>query len=225
MEYGKVKAINNSKLGEVKRILAGEPAEISVKKETLELGRQLHLSALQYHLYNFEADPFAYQVKNMTDSLKKNLIFYSLITNPLAKFEYERYWTCRHSGVRCKAKYDGKLYSKIYDLKTTSCQTLEEFINSLKLYDYDRQAAFYLDGDNGEEFIFIGVQKKWPFKTFTFSVGVNDPWLDRGREEYIFLTRKAISMGIISTKYKDGGTDADNATSDEEDFFCEGIIY
>jgi hypothetical protein len=223
MEYKQVSYISNSKLGEIKRILAGEPAELQIKEQTLELGRQLHLAALQPELYSFEADPFAWQVKNMVESLMKNVVFRSLRNNPLAKFEHERYWTCKTTGVKCKGKFDIKLFSKLADLKTTSAQSQEEFTASLRGYDANRQSAFYLDGDDGDEFMFIGVQKKWPFKTFTHPVPLTDKWITDGREEYIFLIRQAIGMGIIKPG---GGTNAVPAPpADDDDFFKAGIIY
>ena len=55
------------------------------------------------------------------------------------------------TGIACKARLDMVYTSPkrqnalIIDIKTTSARTQAQFLDSCYTYDYDRQAAFYLD--------------------------------------------------------------------------------
>lgn len=50
----------------------------------------------------------------------------------------------------------------LIDFKTTSCPDLPHFLASAEQYDYDRQAALYLDTLQANRFLIIGVQKRTP---------------------------------------------------------------
>ena len=58
----------------------------------------------------------------------------------------------------------------LIDFKTTSSPDLPHFLTTIEKYDYDRQAALYLDVLGATRFLIIGVQKKaGPFRG-------NDVW-------------------------------------------------
>lgn len=83
----------------------------------------------------------------------------------------------------CKAKLDLVWKNKlVVDLKTTSQRTYEKFVESCYTYDYDRQAAFYLDAIGGKRFIFVGIQKIKPFDIFIFEP--EKLFIEAGREKY-----------------------------------------
>lgn len=238
MEYKQVSSISNSKLSEIKRIINGQPAQLDIKQETLDFGTQFHLAVLQPERYDFDADPFAHHVRNMAASVMENVLFSDMLSSPFAKKEHEHYWTCKTTDVKCKGKLDLRVFKKVSDLKTTSAKNAEDFKNSILSYDADRQAAFYFDGADAEEFIFVGVQKRWPYKTFTYTLYKDDPKIQRGRDEYIFLIRQAISMGIIKSgfgtremqdwaeeQYNKDVTDAMKSVDpDDFDVFSDGFI-
>ena len=72
------------------------------------------------------------------------------------------FWTDEESGAECKAKAD--IVSPdgfIWDLKTTS-KPANEFKYTLNRWDYDRQAAFYVDGFRARGFGWIAVEKSAP---------------------------------------------------------------
>ena len=50
----------------------------------------------------------------------------------------------------------------LIDFKTTSSPDLPHFLTTIEKYDYDRQAALYLDVLSATRFLIIGVQKKAP---------------------------------------------------------------
>lgn len=111
------------------------------------------------------------------------------------------------TGVGCKARLDMVYTSPkrrnalIIDLKTTSARTQAQFLESCYTYDYDRQAAFYLDSlrhaDTGEwsatkqfRFVFIGVMKQRPHRLFAVDATSIPGFIDYGRKKYRFWLRK-----------------------------------
>lgn len=82
-------------------------------------------------------------------------------------FEVPMLWTDADSGAVCKGKADiiNRKTGMIWDVKTT--EDAIDFAYSVKKYDYDRQAAFYLDGATENRidvsgFGWIVVEKKPP---------------------------------------------------------------
>lgn len=111
------------------------------------------------------------------------------------------------TGVACKARLDMVYTSPkrrnalIIDLKTTSARTQAQFLESCYTYDYDRQAAFYLDSlrqaDNHEwestrqfRFVFIGVMKQRPHRLFAVDATSIPGFMEYGRKKYRFWLRK-----------------------------------
>jgi hypothetical protein len=111
------------------------------------------------------------------------------------------------TGVGCKARLDMVYTSPkrrnalIIDMKTTSARTQAQFLESCYTYDYDRQAAFYLDSlryaDTGEwsmtkqfRFVFIGVMKQRPHRLFAVDATSIPGFIDYGRKKYRFWLRK-----------------------------------
>ncbi|GAB3783370.1 hypothetical protein GCM10028818_41250 [Spirosoma horti] len=92
--------------------------------------------------------------------------------------EIEKYWTCPRTGLSLKAKIDAQWQnpaSTLFDLKTTSARSANEFFDCFVKYGYDRQAAFYLDAVGLEyAFIFVGIQKKSPYEVYIINMGVSD---------------------------------------------------
>lgn len=111
------------------------------------------------------------------------------------------------TGVACKARLDMVYTSPkrrnalVIDLKTTSARSQSQFLESCYTYDYDRQAAFYLDSlryaDSGDwdrtrqfRFVFVGVMKQRPHRLFAVDATSIPGFLDYGRKKYRFWLRK-----------------------------------
>lgn len=122
------------------------------------------------------------------------------------------------TGVACKARLDMVYTSPkrrnalVIDVKTTSARTQAQFLESCYTYDYDRQAAFYLDSlrnaDGNEwgmtqrfRFVFIGVMKQRPHRLFAVDATSIPNLVDYGRKKYRFWLRKwreEQESGIVS---------------------------
>ncbi len=111
------------------------------------------------------------------------------------------------TGLACKARLDMVYTSPkrrnalVIDVKTTSARTQAQFLESCYTYDYDRQAAFYVDSlrhaDNREwattrqfRFVFIGVMKQRPHRLFAVDATSIPNFMEYGRKKYRFWLRK-----------------------------------
>lgn len=101
------------------------------------------------------------------------------------KREIANAWKDEDINVFCKGKADFVKDKTIVDLKTTYDATLYGFNQSSKKYGYDRQSAFYMDGFNCNEFIFIVQEKEPPYNISIFNT--SNSFIERGREEYKML--------------------------------------
>ena len=90
----------------------------------------------------------------------------------------------------CKLRADlvldqpGQPYT-VVDFKTTLARDADHFRLQCSHYDYDRQAAFYLDALRAERFLLVGVQKVEPFGVFPLEVPA--AMLAEGRRKYAHL--------------------------------------
>ena len=105
--------------------------------------------------------------------------------------EVVQLWQCPITGLPLKSKLD-IVHKKriIVDIKSTSQRTEAGFRLSCYQYDYDRQAAFYLDSIGAKRFILIGVQKTSPFNLFHFDATAEPGFIDSGRKKYRALLRE-----------------------------------
>ena len=183
--YFKIPAISNSRLSALSRQLSGEP-DFFCKQETLDFGNQLHESLFEpeyYSLQNYSGSNI-HKIKEMHNSMNKNAAYSLLRYDAFAKLEQVHLWNEKRYGLQCKGKIDLWVRKIIGDAKSTLCTSLEDFKASIFEYGYDRQAAFYLDGTGAEKFIFFGICKKPPFKTFTVIFNINDDVIIEARKKY-----------------------------------------
>ena len=94
------------------------------------------------------------------------------------------------TGIRCKLRADLVIptgfandgFYTVADFKTTMANDWHSFALQCSFFDYDRQAAFYLDALKADRFLLIGVQKIAPYGVFL--VGVTPEMLAEGRAKY-----------------------------------------
>ena len=105
--------------------------------------------------------------------------------------------------VACKAKLDAVGFYQdqpwVIDLKTTSAASLKEFVKCFDKYDYDRQAAFYLDALSlkldqplHNNVYFIGLQKQRPYHVYVVDMNQHPRMMQVGRQKYRNLLQKAV---------------------------------
>ncbi|RTQ45844.1 hypothetical protein EJV47_23735 [Hymenobacter gummosus] len=100
------------------------------------------------------------------------------------------------TGVQVKIRPDLLVTSRagrrttLVDFKTTSCPDFAHFLTSTYQYDYDRQAALYLDALGASRFLIIGVQKKAPHEVWVFDATASPGFIEQGRKKYTALLRR-----------------------------------
>jgi hypothetical protein len=94
-------------------------------------------------------------------------------------------WEGEEHSIRGRCKFD--LYSRIHktglDFKTTSCDTLKAFAAAVDFFDWDKQAAWYMDLARIDRHWIVGVSKK-NGQVFKYVVERGDKNHKRGVEKY-----------------------------------------
>ncbi len=188
MDYYSIRRISNSDLTAFKHKLLGMPQKLPTK--AISFGIALHTLLLEpQKLEELLAD---------VDEGLLNRLAGAVLADKQCRW-YLRYsrkeqvelFEDAHTGLPCKAKLD-IIYrrSTVLDFKTTSARTPHEFAAKCLQYDYDRQAAFYLDAIGGKWFIFVGTQKVKPFRLFHLEATARPGFVEYGRKKYQALLRK-----------------------------------
>ena len=115
----------------------------------------------------------------------------------LYRGQAEQSYTATHTatGVGVKLRPDLLVCSRagrqltLLDFKTTSSPDLPHFLTTIEKYDYDRQAALYLDVLGATRFLIIGVQKKAPREVWRVELTAMPGLIEQGRKKYAVLLR------------------------------------
>lgn len=110
--------------------------------------------------------------------------------------EQAQFWEDERTGLPCKARIDLHVPDEriIVDVKTTSARSQTDFVANCYRYEYDRQAAYYLDGYQraggiADLFLLIGIQKQKPHNRYVVEVLADSIFIDGGRHKYRRLLR------------------------------------
>lgn len=163
--------ISNSGLGEIKRVLLNGPPFLGDEIH-LHFGSEVHKRFLLYKKskFKFTAEQEA-DINGMIEALDKDPFVSRIVSSAVFEKEYIR----KVEGVNVKVILDIKGVKKNRgigaDLKTTSCSTHQAFVKSaLEKYDYLRQGKLYKEAEKLDDFYFIGIQKRKPYRVFIMDV-------------------------------------------------------
>lgn len=168
MGYFEEKAINNSKIGEWKKLLDGKietEEELAKKEQNFLFGSVFH--ALLSGESNDEFDKLKphkrFEAMKMAKKIRQEL---GHIISKKVSVEKEYYWTQEFDEVglvKCKAKtdlvYQDENGLHCLDYKTTASESYESFLSSVMTFDYHRQAAWYFLADDFQSYTIVGVSK------------------------------------------------------------------
>lgn len=193
LEYRAYPAWSNSRLSAIKEEIIGIKRAIPYK--AFSIGSIVHQQILQPHLCDFEdlilAPKLREDINGMVESLRRE-------TGDLTHKELEKQhvWIDEETGEKCKCQIDireGNFISNgvITDYKTTISTNQKEFLEAVSKWEYDRQAAYYMDGTNAIGFHIIGVQKFKPYRIFKIQFTKTAKPVVEARKRYRFLLKKA----------------------------------
>ncbi|MCY7349511.1 MAG: PD-(D/E)XK nuclease-like domain-containing protein [Cytophagaceae bacterium] len=204
LDYWAIPRISNSRLTLFRNWLFGirEPE----RKKVYSLGSALHERLLEPH----KATPLPGHVSpEHVDALARRVQAHPLCNwyTRFSEKETVRLFTDPDTGLACKAKLD-LVYKNatVLDLKTTSARNYKDFVARCREYDYDRQAAFYLDslcrepGCTPAKFLFVGIQKAQPYGLYLFDATAEPGFVEYGRKKYKTLLKKWQEVNYDTTQ-------------------------
>ncbi len=202
--YRRLTRIANSDLTELKNRLFGKHSPIA--SPALEFGTRFH----NLLLLETDVEPTgrgATAQRRMLDVMRSNPLFCQLLTAGLA--EEPHFWFDGPTGLPCKSRIDLRIpdCGLIVDVKTTSARSQAEFVSNCYRYDYDRQAAYYLDGcqqagESADRFLILGIQKQKPHNLYVEEILKDSIFVDHGRRKYQRLLRSWQEVGFKPSSWQ-----------------------
>ena len=189
--YRALPAIANSDLSRLRDALDGRPPrpDSGANSSALSFGTAFHTALLEPSDY-LAGQPGLNDtlVWWLVEGVKLNTELNRLLEIGLP--ERSAIFTEPATGTLCKLRADLIVDSAqepytIIDFKTTLARDADHFRMQCSHYDYDRQAAFYLDALRADRFLLVGVQKVEPFGVFPLEVPA--AMLAEGRRKYQHL--------------------------------------
>lgn len=188
-DYRALPAIANSDLSRLRDALNGRYQKPTGMSGALGLGTAFHTALLEPALYEAGQPGINDSlVWWMVEGVKLNPELNELLLTGTP--EPSCIFTEPTTNTVCKLRADliapdtARGYT-IIDFKTTMARDYSHFLAQCSGYDYDRQAAFYLDALRADRFLLVGVQKVEPFSLYTVEVPAH--MLEEGRAKYLRL--------------------------------------
>ena len=193
--------VSNTDLSNLKATLLGKPNTSNLV--ALAYGSHFHTAVLEPPHYARTAErgikwadleQLAHQVRRQRYC--RDLLY---------RGQAEQSYTATHTatGVGVKLRPDLLVRSRagrqltLIDFKTTSSPDLAHFLTTIEKYDYDRQAALYLDVLGATRFLIIGVQKKAPHDVWRVELTAAPGLIEQGRKKYGTLLRHFAARAAI----------------------------
>lgn len=115
-------------------------------------------------------------VKMMLDTMKGQWVIAREMTFVHEEEEYKIKGRCKFDGFSSKFKFG-------CDYKTTACVTLKGFREAIDFFDWDQQAAWYMDLAEIDQHWIVGVSKKTG-QVFKHTIKRGDDIYNRGKLKY-----------------------------------------
>ena len=199
--------VSNTDLSQLKAALLGKPN--TPNPVALAYGSHFHTAVLEPPHYA-RTDERGIKWTDL-ETLARQVRRQRYCRDLLYRGQAEQSYTATHTatGVGVKLRPDLLVRSRacrqltLIDFKTTSSPDLLHFLATIEKYDYDRQAALYLDVFGATRFLIIGVQKKAPHEVWRVELTAMPGLIEQGRKKYAALLRhyaqQAVGLSIPLT--------------------------
>ena len=185
--------VSNTDLSDLKASILGQlrrPNPVA-----LAFGSHFHIAVLEPQHYQ-RTDERGIKWPDL-ETLARQLRRQRYCRDLLYRGQAEQSYTATHTatGVGVKLRPDLLVRSRagrqltLIDFKTSSAPDLAHFLATIEKYDYDRQAALYLDVLGATRFLIIGVQKKAPYQVWRVELTAMPGLIEQGRKKYAALLR------------------------------------
>jgi hypothetical protein len=193
MDYRSLPRISNSDLGQFRKSILPKPGDDRpAPVAAFAFGSALHELVLEPHVIHDLPEVDIRLVQQLAKSARSDRFLKWALQ--WSQREVIQLWECPDTGLPLKSKLDivhkpNRINGGIVvDIKTTSQRTEQAFYDSCLQYDYDRQAAFYMDSIAARRFVFVAIQKVKPFAIWHFECGPD--FINAGRKKYRKLLRE-----------------------------------
>ena len=185
--------VSNTDLSTLKQELLGQPRQLN--PVALSYGSHFHTAVLEPPHYA-RTDERGIKWADL-ETLARQVRRQRYCRDLLYRGHAEQSYTAIHTatGVGVKLRPDLLVRSRagrqltLIDFKTTSSPDLPHFLTTIEKYDYDRQAALYLDVLGATRFLIIGVQKRAPHEVWRVELTAIPGFIEQGRKKYTRLLR------------------------------------
>jgi hypothetical protein len=192
LQHRALPQVSNTDLSNLKAELLGQLRQPNPM--ALAFGSHFHTATLEPHTYARTEEKCQW---NLLEQLARQVRRQRYCRDLLYRGTAELTHTATHTatGVQVKIRPDLLVTSPagrrttLVDFKTTSSPTYAHFLATTEQYDYDRQAALYLDALRATRFLIIGVQKKAQHEVWLFDATAAPGFIEQGRKKYQRLLR------------------------------------
>lgn len=201
LDYYQLPEVSSSDLGKLERLFYNRPdpaleqvfAFGSLVDALLTERKLLSFAALELRESSGKTIQFDYKTwqlaEKLADTLRRDSVISRLLDNSVGQYIFRRTLPFTYEGedykIRARCKFDllSKPFGMGLDFKTTSCASEKEFISAISYFDYDKQAAWYMDLARIDRH-WIVAGSKVNNKIFRFAVERGDETYTRGVAKY-----------------------------------------
>jgi hypothetical protein len=185
--------VSNTDLSNLKAALLGKPN--TPNPVALAYGSHFHTAVLEPpHYQRTEERGIKWSdLEQLARQVRRQRYCRDLLYRGHAEQSYTAIHTATGVGVKLRpdllvSSPAGRCLTLI-DFKTTSSPDRAHFLTTIEKYDYDRQAALYLDVLGATRFLIIGVQKRAPHEVWRVELTAMPGLIEQGRKKYTTLLR------------------------------------
>ncbi|WP_035567329.1 PD-(D/E)XK nuclease-like domain-containing protein [Hymenobacter sp. IS2118] len=185
--------VSNTDLSTLKQELLGQPRQPN--PVALAYGSHFHTAVLEPATYarTEERGIKWADLEQLARQVRRQRYCRDLLYRGHAEQSYTAIHTATGVGVKLRpdllVRSPAGRQLTLIDFKTTSSPDLAHFLTTIEKYDYDRQAALYIDVLGATRFLIIGVQKKAPYEVWRVELTATPNLIEQGRKKYTTLLR------------------------------------
>jgi hypothetical protein len=123
-----------------------------------------------------------YTTPELENCIANKYIIQDTLTDTKGLAEQSFWWKHRETGLQCKCRCDYVIDNMVIDLKTTGegGASPDKFTRTISSFFYHLQAAHYLQGTGAKRFIFVAVEKVFPYSVGIYELSPH--FIERGYE-------------------------------------------
>ena len=154
-----------------------------LEEKRTKKGKELALACEEKGLLTYTS-----QEKELLDNIEHSLVennfawkyLLSNVKNKRGLAEQSFWWKHRETGLQCKCRCDYVIDDMVIDLKTTGegGASPDKFTKTIVNFNYHLAAAHYLQGTGAKRFIFVAVEKVFPYSVGIYELSPH--FIERG---------------------------------------------